>query len=251
MKRALFSQRAFLLTILILLLIWQVSSIIYGNYDLFPSPLTIGSQLIKLFLYQNFIIDILTSLKRVLIGFLFASFTGILLGIAAGMSRKLSNIIKPIIELLRPIPPIAWIPLAILWLGLGDLPAIFLVFLGSFFPIFSNTYLGVTSVDKKYIKAALSLGATTKDIIIHVLIPSSLPNIFTGLKIGLGFGWMAVIAAELVGAQSGLGYFIQMNRLMLDMNNVITGMITIGAVGALLNLLLDEIKRIFVPWTYK
>ena len=231
-----------------LLFIWQAASTVYHNYELFPSPVSVCSQLIQLFLYQNYIIDVIASLKRVLAGFFLAGTAGLLLGVISGINRRLSYAVKPVIELLRPIPPIAWIPIAILLFGLGDRPAIFLVFLGAFFPIFSNTYLGVTHVDAKYIKASYSLGATMKEIVLHVLIPSSLPSIFTGLKVGLGVGWMAVIAAEMVGAQSGLGYSIQMNRLLLDINKVVVGMVTIGVIGALLNLLLDEARRKLIPW---
>ncbi|MDP2860913.1 MAG: ABC transporter permease [bacterium] len=235
-------------SILGLLFVWQAASVVYHNYELFPSPISICSQLIQLFLYQNYIIDVASSLKRVLAGFFLASIVGVSLGVITGINHRLSYIVKPTIELLRPIPPIAWIPIAILLFGLGDLPAIFLVFLGAFFPIFSNTYLGATHVDGKYIKAAYSLGATMREIILDVLIPSSLPSIFTGLKVGLGVGWMAVIAAEMVGAQSGLGYSIQMNRLLLDINKVVAGMVTIGVIGALLNLLLDEARRKLIPW---
>ncbi|KKT18544.1 MAG: ABC-type nitrate/sulfonate/bicarbonate transport system, permease component [Candidatus Nomurabacteria bacterium GW2011_GWB1_43_7] len=231
-----------------LLFVWQAASMVYHNYELFPSPVSVFLQLIQLFSYQNYITDVIASLKRVVAGFFLAGIMGVSLGIITGINRRLSYIVKPIIELLRPIPPIAWIPIAILLFGLGDLPAIFLVFLGAFFPIFSNTYLGVTHVDGRYIKAAYSLGATMKEIVLHVLIPSSLPSIFIGLKVGLGVGWMAVIAAEMVGAQSGLGYSIQMNRLLLDINKVVSGMVTIGVIGALLNLLLDGAGRKLIPW---
>ncbi|PIP86723.1 nitrate ABC transporter permease, partial [Candidatus Campbellbacteria bacterium CG22_combo_CG10-13_8_21_14_all_43_18] len=165
--------------------------------------------------------------------------------------KWVSRLISPILELLRPIPPIAWIPLAILWFGIGNNPAYFLVFLGAFFPIFSNTYLGVSSVEETYKRAAYSLGATKKEIITDIILPASMPQIFTGLKIGLGVGWMVVIAAELVGAQSGLGYMIQLNRFLLNSPEIITGMITIGVIGFLLNLLITKIEKMTTPWNQK
>jgi ABC-type nitrate/sulfonate/bicarbonate transport system permease component len=238
-----------LFPLLIFLLAWQLLSIVnIINPEFLPSPVNVGSEFIQLIFNNNFVADIVASIQRVLIGFAIASVVGIGSGLLLGMNKKLSNFFMPILEVLRPIPPIAWIPLAILWFGLGDKPAYFLVTLGAFFPIFTNTYFGIISLKDTYRRAALCLGATKTRFISEVLIPSSLPHIFAGLKIGLGVGWMAVITAELVGAQSGLGYMIQINRLLLETPRVIVGMAVIGLLGFLMNKSMIIVEGKLIPW---
>ena len=238
-----------IIPIVFLIFVWQITaSLEFINTQLLPSPLNVANAFIDLFGTGSLISDIFASLQRVLIGFLFASVLGIGLGLLLGSNQKITPFFIPIIELLRPIPPIAWIPLAILWFGLGDAPAYFLVFLGAFFPIFTNTLFGVMAVEEIHKRVALSLGSNKKRFLTDILIPSSLPHIFAGLKIGLGVGWIVVITAELVGAQSGLGYMIQFNRLLLETPKIIVGMITIGAVGYLLNIAMTRLERKLIPW---
>jgi ABC-type nitrate/sulfonate/bicarbonate transport system permease component len=240
-----------LFPLIVFLIVWQLLSIAnILNPEFLPSPIKVGGELINLLFNNNLLSDILASIQRVLIGFAIASVLGIVLGLLFGMNKKLSNFFMPILEVLRPIPPIAWIPLAILWFGLGDKPAYFLVSLGAFFPIFTNTYFGVVSLKDTYKRAALCLGATKTRFITEVLLPSSLPHIFAGLKIGLGVGWMVVITAELVGAQSGLGYMIQINRMLLETPRVIVGMIVIGLLGFLMNKLMVVLEKKLIPWKF-
>lgn len=235
--------------LLIFILLWQIVCYLnIFNVKIFPSPIIIGSALFSLIIHGNILYDALISVQRVIIGFSLAILFGVPIGLISGYTKKISEIITPILEILRPIPPIAWTPLAILWFGLGDNPAYFLVFLGSFFPVFTNTHLGIISTDEIYIKAARSLGATRKQIIFDVLLPSAFPAIFSGIKIGFGFGWMALVAAELIGAQSGLGYMIQLNRFLLETPNVISGMITIGIIGLLGNNFLNFLEHRLMPW---
>lgn len=203
------------------------------------------------FLNIDIYLHIFASLQRVLIGFLIASLAGISLAILLGYYKNMGHIIEPIIELFRPIPPIAWIPIAILLFGLGDRSAYFIVFLGAFFPIFTNTYFGVTSLPKIYKNVADSFELKKIDFIFYVLFYFSLPYIFTGLKIGIGMAWMSVIAAELIGAQSGLGYYIQINRLLLRTDNVIIGMIIIGIIGLLLTKSISLIETKVIIWIKK
>jgi len=240
----------FIIPIFLFIIVWWVISKIFHNAQLLPDPIIVGKTFITS-LKNGLFNDAIASIQRVLFGFLIASVLGVFLGLLCGINKWVSRLISPILELLRPIPPIAWIPLAILWFGIGNNPAYFLVFLGAFFPIFSNTYLGVSSVEETYKRAAYSLGATKKEIITDIILPASMPQIFTGLKIGLGVGWMVVIAAELVGAQSGLGYMIQLNRFLLNSPEIITGMITIGVIGFLLNLLITKIEKMTTPWNQK
>lgn len=243
------SATRLLIPIISLLLLWQIlSSLGILNSQFLPSPLNVGRELVDSLINQNLLVDILASLKRVVVGFLIAAVLGIGVGLFAGFNRTAANFVTPLVELFRPIPPIAWIPLAILWFGLGDKPAYFLVFLGAFFPIFTNVFFGVTAVEETYKRAAYSLGATKRYFITDILIPASLPHIFTGMRIGLGVGWIVVITAELVGAQSGLGYMIQFNRLLLETPKVIVGMVVIGILGFLLNRLMAQLERKLVPW---
>jgi len=240
----------FLIPVILFLIIWHVFSLTFSNSQLLPSPIVVFETLADS-LKEDLLKDVIASVQRVVIGFLVAAILGIFLGMLSGMNILISRLVSPILELLRPIPPIAWIPLAILWFGLGNNPAYFLVFLGAFFPIFTNTYFGMSTIEENYKRAAYSLGATKKKIIFDILLPASLPHMFVGLKVGLGIGWMAVITAELVGAQSGLGYMIQMNRVLLNVPKVIVGMVAIGIVGFLLNILIVKIEHKLIPWHKK
>lgn len=164
-----------------------------------------------------------------------ATVLGIMLGFVTSISEQVQTCISPIIEILRPIPPIAFVPISILWFGIGNEPAYFLVCFGAFFPIFTNTYSGVLSVNSIHKNAALCLGARNKLLVFDVILPAAMPYITAGLKTGLGVAWFCVIVAELVGAQSGLGYTIQLNRLTLQSEKVIAGMVIIGIIGYLMN----------------
>lgn len=236
--------------ILLLILFIAIYQTIYSMFPIknyIPSITDIlhgfASNFSDRYIYDN----IFASLQRVLIGSLIATIVGIFLGVLIGHSKHLRSL-KLYIELLRPIPPIAWIPIAIMIFGLGNPSAYFIVFLGAFFPIFTNTYFGVISLPIIYRNAALSFELNEFTYIIRIVLFYSLPYIFTGLKIGIGMAWMSVIAAELIGAQSGLGYFIQLNRLLLRTDNIIIGMILIGAIGYLLNRLIDIIEKTIIRW---
>ena len=148
--------------------------------------------------------------------------------------------------MLRPIPPIAWIPLAVLWFGVrGDRASNFITFVAAFFPLFLHTFSGIRHIEELHLNAARSLGAGRRMLLLDVALPSALPFIITGLRISLGFAWMCVIAAELIASNSGLGYMIEINRSMLNTANVICGMITIGAVGYLMNAGILLVERRF------
>lgn len=213
-----------------------------------PSLSQIVSSLVTNFSTPSFYIDIFSSLQRVFVGFLTATIVGVVLGILFGYNKFFRNF-RFYIELLRPIPPIAWIPIAIIIFGLGDTSSYFIVFLGAFFPIFTSTYFSVISMPEIYKNVAQSFEIGKFEYVKNVIFFYSLPNIFTGMKIGIGMAWMSVIAAELIGAQSGLGYFIQLNRLLLQTDNVVVGMLIIGIIGLLLSKLVDLIETISTPWT--
>ncbi|MCS7130407.1 MAG: ABC transporter permease [Archaeoglobaceae archaeon] len=185
--------------------------------------------------------DMLYSLYHYVLGFASAILVGFSVGLIAGWSKTVERFLYPLIELIRPIPPIAWIPIAILLLKLTHTAAAFIIFIGAVFPILLNTMYGVSSVERKYVEAALTLGATKTSVMLRkVIIPASIPAFFTGLRVGSGVAWMCVVAAELFGvSQFGLGYKIQLARLYHSPDVVISYMLAIGIIG----LILDRIYR--------
>ena len=148
-----------------------------------------------------------------------------------GWSKAIDEQVDPLVEVLRPVPPLAWIPLSILWFGIGDIQNQFIIFLGMFFPILLNTISGVKNIEPNLFRAARCLGASEGRMLRRVVLRAALPQIITGVRVGLGVGWMALVAAELVGANSGLGFLINDARTLLRTDIVIVGMITIGVVG--------------------
>lgn len=238
-----------LLPFLVVIIIWQLLiHLKLVNEYILPSPVNIFKAFIRLAKSGELFIDLSNSIKRVLVGFSMASFLGVGLGIISGYFRKVSDVFTPLVEFLRPIPPIAWIPIAILWFGLGDKPAYFIVFVGAFFPIFINSYWGIRETRITHLNVARNFGASRSVILTDVLLPGSLHRILHGLRIGLALGWTSVISAELVGAQSGLGYMIQLNRIMLKTENIIAGMITIGIAGLVMNYLMLILERRLTSW---
>ena len=235
--------------ILILVLIWQMlAALELYNRILLPSPAEIGKALYALMASGALLVDIIMSLKRVLIGFAVATVLGSLLAILFVWNKTTAEYIGTLIEIIRPIPPIAWIPIAILWFGIGDIPAFFIVALGSFFPIFVNLFDGIKQVEPKFLMIANSFGASRSQTLKEIYFPLTLPYLISGMRIGLGVGWMSVITAELIGAQSGLGYMMQLNRVLLQTQNVMAGMITVGILGFGLNRLMIWIERLASPW---
>ena len=188
------------------------------------------------------------SLTRELLAFLWA-LSAVPLGIAMGWWKRVENQVDPIVEMLRPVPPLAWIPLSILWFGVGDMQNEFIIFLGCFFPILVNTVAGVKGVEPNLVRAARCLGAGERQTLWRVVLRAALPQIITGIRVGLGVGWMALVAAELVGASSGLGFLINDARTVLRTDYVIVGMATIGIVGLLIDRAIRAFTRRLMPWS--
>jgi len=188
------------------------------------------------------------SLKREFVAFLWATLA-IPLGIAMGWWKSVENQVDPIVEVLRPVPPLAWIPLSILWFGVGDTQNQFIIFLGCFFPILLNTIQGVKGVEPNLVRAARCLGAGETKILWRVVLRAALPQIITGVRVGLGVGWMALVAAELVGANSGLGFLINDARTVLRTDYVIVGMATIGVVGLAIDRVIRVVSARLMPWS--
>ena len=188
------------------------------------------------------------SIRRVLVGYVVAAVLGIIVGIAMGTSRYAEAIIKPIFELIRPIPPIAWIPLVILWFGVGELPKYAIIFIGSFTNVTLNAYTGAQRVDPTLIGCAKMLGTSDRDIFLRVVLPSSLPQIFAGMQVALSTAWMAVLAAEMIGAQEGCGWIILRGSDTTNIPLVLVGMVVIGVVGLLLATIMRMAERRLCSW---
>jgi NitT/TauT family transport system permease protein len=188
------------------------------------------------------------SLVRILVGTSIALALAIPLGILIGWFEDLDALVTPIFEILRPIPPIAWIPLAILWFGIGLSSKVFIIAIGVFFPTLVNTYLVVKFTDPLLIKAAQTLGAKNKDILREVIVPASVPLIVAGVRIGVGLGMMCLVAAELVAASSGLGYLIMLGGDDLKPELSMTGMILIGLIGLIADRSILATERKVVYW---
>ena len=234
---------------MIIVFVWQaLSSAGVINALLFPPPLSIAATLVEMTEDGSLLRHSAASLERVVVGFALAAVLGIVMGVTLGWWRSASEMAKPVVEALRPIPPIAWTPLAILWFGVGNAPSYFLVFVGAVFPVFINTFVAVRAIDRNQINAALCLGAGPRLLIMDIVIPAALPTIFPGLRIALGVGWMCVVAAELIAAQSGLGYMIQQSRMLLQTSSVLAGMVVIGAIGFVMNMAMLKAEHWIMPW---
>lgn len=218
------------------------------NPIIMPSPSKVGGTLISLIssgeLWENLGISVL----RVLQGYLLASLLGIVLGILIGLSKHLDRLTGLLIQIIKPIPPIAWIPLVILWFGIGESGKVFLIFLGGFFTILINVIDGIHQTDIKLIEVSTSMETPFLKHIFMMVIPSAAPNIFTGLRTGLSSCWMCVVAAELVSSTTGLGYLIMNARQFGKTDVVIVGMLTIGITGKIMDSLLKLVEKNIVRW---
>ena len=192
--------------------------------------------------------DAASSLYRVMIGFLIGTGLAIPFGLAMGASESAYAYFNPVLQVLRPIPPIAYVPLAILWFGLGNPPAFFLISLGAFFPVLMNTIAGVRSVDAVYIRAARNLGANRRSLFFRVMIPAALPHILTGVRVGFGVAFIVVIVAEMIAVNSGLGYRILEAREYFWSDKIIAGMITIGLLGLGIDAALARLSDHLLRW---
>lgn len=228
---------------------WTVASLRIGNSVLLPDPAAVIEGFVSLIRDGTLISDVVASLQRVLGGFAIAAAIAIPLALSMAFSRRFGLLLSPAVAFLRPIPPIAWIPLAILWFGIGNPPSYFITAVAAFFPIFINSYAGGHAVRPEHLHAARSLGAGSPALFMRIYLPSAMPMIATGLRIGLGQSWMAVVTAELIAAHNGLGYMIQANRLALETDLVMVGMCVIGLLGAAMSVLLELFERhVLVPW---
>jgi len=192
--------------------------------------------------------DILISVQRALIGFFIGSITGILVGILTGRIKVLKQTIGQLIQLFRPIPSIAFVPLAIIWFGLGESSKYFLIFWGVFFPVWVNTHIGVTNIETRLIWAAKSLGTGDKKILYEIILPASTPFIIAGTRIGIGVAFVCLVAAEMAGAFGGIGFRIEVSHMVFRVDKMMAGIVTLGVLGATADWLFVKVINKFLPW---
>lgn len=191
------------------------------------------------------------SLTRIAIALLAAGLTAIPLGVLLGRNARARAVCDPIIEFYRPLPPLAYLPLIVIWFGIGELSKILLIYLAIFAPVVISTTAGVGAVAPDRMRAAQALGATPRQVLWHVVLPNALPDILTGVRIGLGAGWSTLVAAELIAATRGLGFMVQSAANFLVTDVVVLGILVIGAVAVGLELLIRVLQRRLTPWQGK
>jgi len=243
-------------TIVLLIAIWWLVTSLGWVQPLFvPSPGAIVDKFISLvqggFTGTPLWSHMLISMQRVFGAFLLASAIGVPLGLAMGMSPTMRGIFDPVIEFYRPIPPLAYLPLMIIWFGIGETSKVLLIFLSVFAPVALGARSGVRSAGIEQIHAAYSFGASRWKVMRHVILPSAMPEILTDMRVGIGFGWTTLVAAEMVAATKGIGYMVLSASQFLQTGTVIVGIILIAAIAYAFDMLMRFIERKVVPWKGK
>jgi taurine transport system permease protein len=242
-----------LLTLASMLLLWWAVTAAEWIEPLFlPSPAAVLSKgwLLATQGYMDATLwqHLIASLRRIGLALLFAVLLAIPVGIAIGTNRIAQGVFDPLIEFYRPVPPLAYLPLIVIWCGIGELSKVLLIYLAIFAPIAIATATGVRTVDPARIRAAQSLGASRAQLIFQVILPSALPEILTGVRIGLGVGWSTLVAAELIAATSGLGFMVQSAAQFLNTDVVLLGILVIALIAFALEMGLRALQRKLVPW---
>lgn len=220
------------LGVAVLLLAWEVAArLVWKDPQVLPSPVQSLEAAWRHLTFGELADHVATSLGRVAGGFGLAALAGIVLGVAAGWYRVLGRIVRPIVDLLRPIPPLAWIPMALIWFGLGESSKWFVIFLGAFFPIFTNAWRGMTSIAPVILRAARTMDVDGPELLLRVALPAALPDITTGLRVGFGLAFGILVAAELIAADSGMGYLVMQSRELGQLGVAVFGVLLIGIVS--------------------
>lgn len=240
----------FLIVPVVLVIVWQICSDLgYINPHILPSPKmeveTFGD-LVSSGKLQG---HLLVSGGRVLKGFLIGSVAGIILGCIMGFSKLINKLLISLVGIFRPIPMIAWIPMLILWMGIGEESKVTVIAIGSFWPILLNTIQGIMSVDKKLLEVAYILEKNKWQIVTKVVFPAALPSIFTGIRLGVGAAWTCVVAAEMIAASQGIGFMITYARELTQPHIMLVGVFSIGFIGLLIDTLILRIQKHLLKWS--
>lgn len=238
----------FIIPILILI-IWDfVARNEWFPAAILPLPETVWFTFVDLLKQGVIFDDLFASFKRMIQGYLLAVAFGLLFGVFIGLSASIDKLLSPILNAIRQIPPLAWIPLVILWFGIGEASKVVIIFKAAFFPILINTIYGIENTSKGLLEVSRLFGIGPIKTLYKVILPSALPSIFVGLRLGLGVSWMAMLAAELIASNSGIGFRIMEGRELSQPDVVIVGMIVIGLVGIALDSLLKLAQNRLLVW---
>jgi len=233
-----------------LLVLWELVTRTGRVPSLFlPSPLDVIQSGVEMLRSGELVTDVLTSLRRVVLGVGLGALGGVSVGLAIGISRLAEAVGNPLIAATFPIPKIALLPLLILWLGIGEASKVAVITLGVFFPMAINTYAGVRSADPLLIRAAVSFGAGRWSLIRKVLLPSALPMIFAGLKLGAGTSLLLLVAAEMIAANAGIGFLVLHAQNLMETTKLMVGIVLLSVLGVLTHWLLVRCERVAIPWT--
>ncbi len=240
------------LALLAALVVWQFIAAVIINYSfILPAPTDVALAFVSLVVKGDIFIDLGTSLVHFAIGLGLALVVGIPLGIIMGWNRRIEALVDPLIELLRPIPPLAWIPFAIIWFGLTSFSAGFIIFIGAVFPIIINTYSGFRGVPRVFVEAGKMLGCTKdRDLVRYIAFPAALPSVAAGIRIATGVGWMCLVAAELFGVSNyGLGQKLWFYYSLHQMDSVVVYMILLGLIGLAFDMIFRHyVDKKFLKW---
>jgi NitT/TauT family transport system permease protein len=234
------------------LLFWQLATHYkldaYIRFNNIPTPAQVMEKVIEVNSSPKFVTNIGISVRRILLGFLVATVLGVGLGLLVGRYRMVRGLVMPAMEVFRPIPAIAWVPMSIMLWPDNEVSIVFITFLGAFFPILLNTVHGVEAIDPVLLRAARTLGAGEASLLRHVVLPGALPHIFTGLAVGMGVAWVSLIAAEMISGQFGIGYFTWEAYSLISYAEIALGMITIGVLGLLCSGGIRLLAKLAMPW---
>lgn len=239
-------------SLILFLIAWHLLTtyrvVFFVKFTNVPAPLAVYASFTKAIHDPHFLMHILLSCRRIFIGFSLAVVVGVPLGLIMGRFKLVHEVVFPVAEVLRPIPAIAWVPMAIMLWPTNEQSIVFITFLGSFFPILVNTLHGMTLVDPVLVRAAKCLGAREAAIFREVYFPASLPHIFTGLTVGMGVAWVSLIAAEMISGQFGIGYFTWEAYSLVQYADIALGMIAIGVLGLSSSLVIRAAGQLIMPW---
>ncbi len=229
---------------------WEIATQFgYVPENILPSPSAALLGVVRDTPLANIVAHVTASLQRIVLGFAAGAGLGIIIGVAAGWYRPAQLVMRPLIELLRPIPPLAWIPLALVWFGLGEPSKVFVISIGAFFPVVTNVYKGVTTIDPMLLRAAQTMGYAGWRLLYRVAIPAALPDLATGIRVGWGLSFGVLVAAELIAADRGMGFMIMHARQFGNVDVIVFGIILIGLINLATDYVLAAlIKRKIGKW---
>jgi NitT/TauT family transport system permease protein len=238
-----------LISVAVFFLAWELCARthvpVLGNI---PAPSEVLASLVKLIYEEYYWRSWGSSMVRILTGFAIAQVLGVPLGLFLGANRRARAVIFPLIEIMRPVPPLAWVPISVVFWPSAEMSMIFVTFLGAFFTVVLNIIEGISAIDIRFIRAARSLGATKQDVFWHVMLPASLPSILVGMTVGMGITWCVVVAAEMIATNTGLGYLTWRGYVAGEFPVIVVGMLSIGLAGYISSGLIRRIGLHFTPW---